>query len=548
LQFAIERADGIEPALIAQLEADDDVFFTSLRIIARSIANGATVSKAFRNRIVDRVLSIWTGHGWRIERSVDQLLLDGLAFPPPQKLLRLLETNRPTFAYSQLILQIGDHELTLRALENVLGRSDIRVLWSAKRVDAIKPVATRALPMLLEKSNLTDDLSVSVIASVVYGLRDLEEIDWLSVTHRNDLPTAVRVAALWGAGQENTSDGRQAIEAYLNEASTKSVWEKFPEAYFATQWWQAHFCNVIFGPPQTAKHRASIFARLIDLPVDENDDGNFVISFLIGVLGARPDGISPLFEALLLAASFGVEAYGIEAIARLKENGEYHFGAWTRYAGYFSESIRLAGIHAVRPAMTGRNNESGAISDLLMRTDHVPSGKRSSLLPRGPFISVRARTPSTQAIAEWAEDYLIRCKPPIAKEGMLRARLIEVGFGDTSKLSSMLTSYANSAVTMNSEHWSWVITAVHALDGLNYKIAPDLLWKLAEISTDFPTDSFYSILIEMEGSRCGERLSRTYRLLPQQRRQILSALADIAPAKGISVKVNDDHLILRWLN
>jgi hypothetical protein len=284
------------------------------------------------------------------------------------------------------------------------------------------------------------------------------------------------------------------------------------------------------------------------LPVDDKDDGNFVVNYLSDILRARPDGIRPLFEALLLAASFGDEACGVEAIARLQENDEYRFGTWTRYATYFSESIKLSGVHSARLIMTGRNDEADAIDDLLMLADHVPSGMRSSLLPSGPFRATRAQNPSTRAIAEWAEDYLVRAKPAIAREGMLRAQLVQVGFSDPAKLRSMLTDYANSAVVMNSEDWSWVATAVRALSGLNYKIASDVLWKLAEISTDFPTHSFYSILIEIEGSRCAERLSCTYRQLPQQRGQILSALADIAPAKGISVKVNDGHLILRWLN
>ena len=390
LQFAIEKADGIEQALIAQLDTDDDVFHTSLLIVARSIASGAQVSASFRKTIVDRLLSIWTTSGSTVERQVGRLLLDGLASPPPPRLLDMLQSPPMTHMHPDLIAQTGDDKLVLNALASILRGSDIRGLWSRSWHEIIRPLSRYAVPILLDRARQADRLSAGVIASVIYELRGTSSIEWSIVTNDTSLPENVRVAALWGAGHENTLEGRQAIEALVVKGE-RSGWYDFSTAYCATRWWRDHFTKVVFGEPHTAGARALVFDTLIsDLSAD-GTEGRSLVDHLAEILRKPPQGSIPLLPALLLAASFGDPTGEAESLERLRLIGSQDIFFLASYMPYLPEHLKLSIIRAVKLLVLEQPDEWNAIESFLRGSKYVPNGRRV-LAPNGPFYVTRTKS------------------------------------------------------------------------------------------------------------------------------------------------------------
>lgn len=80
-QFAIERIRNADSVLKRQLALEDDLFYTSLRLAARCVVNGASVSPHLRTSIAERLVNAWIRAGHSTSVKIGQLIEDGFCQP-----------------------------------------------------------------------------------------------------------------------------------------------------------------------------------------------------------------------------------------------------------------------------------------------------------------------------------------------------------------------------------------------------------------------------------------------------------------------------------
>jgi hypothetical protein len=151
VQFAIEKSKNVETRLSEQLATQDDYFWTSLRLIARSIVSGTQVSKDFKRQVAVKLAEAWLSSTYDVGQSIGQLIADGFAKPPPLGLTELLKTKRAGhFGRIDILQRIGDRDLILDCLKEIVAEKDIRELWASAWIEALKSRAAEAVKILLD--------------------------------------------------------------------------------------------------------------------------------------------------------------------------------------------------------------------------------------------------------------------------------------------------------------------------------------------------------------------------------------------------------------
>jgi hypothetical protein len=248
VQFAIEKSKNVETRLSEQLATQDDYFWTSLLLIARSIVNGTQVSKDFKRQVAVKLAEAWLSSTYDVGQSIGQLIADGFAKPPPLGLTELLKTKRAGhFGRIDILQRIGDGDLILDCLKEIVGEKDIRELWASAWIEALKSRAAEAVKILLDRASREkeDSLAAAVIAEVLYGLRDCETVRWSDITKNRIYPIAIRAAAHFGASTENSDDGRATITEFCRTSEHYNCWLSVSKALLSTTWWRDDLAKVL---------------------------------------------------------------------------------------------------------------------------------------------------------------------------------------------------------------------------------------------------------------------------------------------------------------
>lgn len=546
IQFAIERTNNIEQGLKNQIDVDDDIFHTSLLVIARSIIGGAKVSVDFKEIIIDRLLKIWGKNGYITEEKVDNIFLDGLAYPASQKLIQYLKNSTPRRVHASLLKVILNDDLTIAVLQHYLMQEDIRYLWMNDWIDALKPVSDRAVPILLAKAVQGDLMAGSVIATVLFRLREGATVSWESISKREDIRLSIKVSALWGASLENSSYGRELILRYIKEVDDDvDLWIDFHAAYFATNWWKDHMRSIIIGPTESNNERRKHYSMLVDAPVERPGDLDFVVEYIEYLFRSTPIKDNFLFGAMLLLASFGNEEVR-GSINNNITNSEENIFDWISYLPHLNECDKVGGINAIRDSKKYEHLEYDILNYIFMVFHWLPSGARKNLRPRGPYITSNIRTASNDLVIDWAKDFIANKSNKKINIRSISSYLFANGYGKDYDIKNMIDLYMNEITEVDDENWAWIIRSVGVLRGRNFRFDPAYLTSLIMKCKNFPTYQFYSILIEQENENSLNIILDIFNKVPNQRGRISSVLSEVAPSKGITVKIKDGNLAMVW--
>jgi hypothetical protein len=556
VQFALERMPNSEPALIAQIDRADDLFHTSLRVIARSVVNGGRASPEFRRKIVERLLAVWETGGWRVQRDVAELLADGLAIPPTSELINLLVTTGDEVSQGMLLVKLGDRDVALRAFKSLLKQEDIRSLWSSSWIDAIRMIGPSAIPLLLARSLQPGFIADQVIADILYRLRGMESVNWAEISERKDLPRQVVVASLWGAGRQDSAAGRQMISSFLvalaDEAAQEPTsdtrpWQEFPQAYLSTSWWPDHLVNVVVGSAGSEKQRANIFDTLINVPYDAASNGTLLVEEILRLVASSTKG-EVLFAAAVCAASFQDSASEAEVLSRLStELSSENLQIWAMYYPYFSEGHKIEALEIIKEGLRGAVGESDFISIIMMHVDYCPGDSRHVGV-RGPFRASDVQSMSRDIIIEWAGEFVSKL-PDGANKLLFTCRIVEAGGVGAATLVEALEAFAAQGVSGDRDDWTWVATAMDAVERAGHSVSTDVMLRLVKLFPEFPTHSFFAKLVRREGRAVADQIVALFSEAGSKTRsQIISGLEDEAQSLGIAVSRDaEGGLRLDWV-
>ncbi|MFH2047462.1 MAG: hypothetical protein ABIK92_20220 [Pseudomonadota bacterium] len=198
LQFALEMHPYSGTIINNQLKAPDDVFHTTLRLIARCIVNGAKVIPEIKKLVGDRLAEAWPSEAGSIEKSIGYLLADGFLDPLPQKAVKHIST---------WALGSGGAEIVAAKLSPPLTK-EILIKFIAKDLDfrrnlhgwqvAVDDIADEALDLYLKRvrESRTTEKELDSLSSLIAALppSHLRPNRWHEITTDSTLPPIIQLA------------------------------------------------------------------------------------------------------------------------------------------------------------------------------------------------------------------------------------------------------------------------------------------------------------------------------------------------------------------
>jgi NACHT domain len=550
VQFALETTDSVENLLSIQLAKQDDYYRTTLRLIARSIVNGARVSQDFRNQVATKLTSSWLSSTYEVCKSIGRLIADGFAKPASNELIELLKTEAASrYGGIDILEQIGDDDLIFERFKRILGEKDIRDLWHSIWLRVAKTRPSEAVSLLLDCSSRRtgDSLSVSVIADLLYRLRDCQVVDWADIARNVSYPSAIRAAAHFGAGTENTKQGRIAILENARSAGDSRAWDSFSEALFSTTWWREHVRDILTQAPINEGTLNEFYCYLsIDPKKPAAQD--FLRELKELVLSGVVPHENQMRPLLVLAANEDKEA-GAWATEHLTKASDDDVFEWLRICPFLDDTTHASGIRSIR-ARAGRKNLELELLDHVNRTImFTPAGPQHELCGMGPFRTTSHHTTARQAAATWTLDALERLKLTHAERAKLLVDAVENDYGVNSRqLLAMLRDYLATAPVIDRKNWNWVAGAVDALTARNRPIDIDILWAIFDKGNDLPTWWVLELIWADQGISCCDRLRQIFANRKEKRGEILGLLEKVAPLQGLSVHVSKTELRIEGLD
>lgn len=207
VQFALERLpDGTQ---LAQdlLDAEDDAFATTTRLLAHCILNGMPCADTARVAVGERLARIWHRQSFRTAKRVGQLIDDGWSSPPGPAVRDALHRRSVLHESAGAILaRLSDDDLTLDVLSSYLKRPQYVAHLSDFQV-AVNRIPDRAFRLYLStvRSGAYGD-DVWAAAALISRLEPngIAEHDLHQAIEDADLPGGIRLAAMGLLGGQPT--------------------------------------------------------------------------------------------------------------------------------------------------------------------------------------------------------------------------------------------------------------------------------------------------------------------------------------------------------
>ena len=200
IQFALERHRDPAPLVDEILGQYDDVFHTRLRLVGRCLANGMAVTSSQREKIGDRLASIWGRGSWRTNKLINGVIVDAFSKPLHHAVRARLGERRLIHEDSGTIVALNrDTELTMWVLRKLL-TGDIKYLLNiGKLQEEVDRIGTEVLELYIARCRRSSGREEDENAiSCLIGHMSTDSIDSdtaYAAAADESLPTQVRLAA-----------------------------------------------------------------------------------------------------------------------------------------------------------------------------------------------------------------------------------------------------------------------------------------------------------------------------------------------------------------
>jgi hypothetical protein len=477
LQFALEMHPDADSIISNQLAARDDAFFTSLRLIARCIVNGANVSAPLRTSIGERLAKAWPSESFSIKMSIGYLISDGFFDPLPLLAIEHISNWALYCGGAEVIVKKASPELTCLILKKRLSRDLTNMYFLHEWQSAVDDIADTALDLYLARvrNSSTTKEELAVLSSLICEISPsrLSPGRWQQVTADTTLPTIIRLSGYKLGPKPLDSTAWEIISDVfaLSEAD-----ERLSNFRVHTLFWhmkdaEEKFSLLINSPACSEKRVRHLLEGLMnsDISIDSR------LKLLRGA--TRNPGLSEerRFLILLCMASWKDRDAERETIPMLSTQSAKNVTSWLYRANLFSDqTIQEAAIQIANRAYT-----SEEMISFITSADFGLSYK----MDYRSFDGAAANEPHIHPARMMMLNTLAACIRE--DDNSVAALRVRTRFGEKSagdKLLTWLQSFiAGVQGTMQYKDDSIVHSVLHDLaNGIS--IPPDLLFQILDKS------------------------------------------------------------------
>lgn len=553
LQFALETRADSEDIFAAQLEKPDDAFWTALRLIARSIINGARSSESLRGSIGRSLIDAWRSRSHYIRLSIGHLIADGFCVPLSNRLsaaLKLPYTDG--YGRGEIVRKINDGPLTLELLKVILLEDDIRELWSSDWQVALRLVASEAIPALLLRGGVEagSTMAASVIATTLTALSRCEvEYPYALAVRDDSLPSVIRLS-LYAFGSRPIP--RQALE--LVDETVRSIdswgaaWRNIVDCYLEIDGWQSHFYDLLI---QRRLPELKSLIQFFPLAAPRVPDSEKFIATLRSAANDEMVIRRYRFEILLVLNALG----DLSAVQPLTEllatcsEDEIYF--WPYFLPYLSGDDVERAITSYRNSNPTRDAAIDALGFLSHCLRYrVMSFGELSFLPPPKFSFEGDLHPAGRTVIRWAMD-ILESGLGIEKELEVLSMLLRCGRSEYGiRVERTVRRFVEEHEKIDGVEWNSLASACMAADDAGTFISTSLLWRIIYQYPEWPVAGFVEDIAAREGAASHRDLLKCYEIHPSSsvRASIFEYFERMAPRLGIRVTEEEGKLLLHQLS
>ena len=547
LQFALELHKDAGRVIEAELVRPDDAFHTALRLVARCVVNGTRVNSAVRAEIERRLIQAWPSRSFDVNNSV-AYLIDDMFEPPISKELRAA-LLRDDHLRGSILRRANDPSLTLEVLECLLKEPDIRGLSGEDWQAALEHVASKALPMLLEKARLENGNTIgsSSIASAILHLSVSAIGDmWRDISTDKTLPAIVRLAAMGHSSKPIPSPALGIVDELAS--SYASVWpHDLASIYFNIAGWQDHLRAKLRKERAPDRWNLHIFLEM--LPIEQEHAREFRQLLRELSIDAK---VSKAFRFLILRSFLYNNEREIAPLISnlLSEFSEAELARsyWVDIIPHVSEGTVSAAIERTRRSKLksrGKQIElAHRAADLVF---YRPASKTDSFGVRGPYIRSSEPHAAVGTVLKWCRDLLTKSKLTRVHRVILHAAIVTCdGLEGCKALEAALSELLIATPVITSVVWSAICDATFAAEKAGFLFSADVYWKIVRQAQKYPTWSMIDAIAKIEGPRCHAKFLEYYanNVGGDAKSAIFQYFERISAKEGLRVTERDGKLLI----
>ena len=368
LQFALEMHPKAGTIINNQLNAPDDAFNTTLRLIARCIVNGAKVSPEVRILVGDRLAEAWPSEAYSIRDSIGYLLADGFLDPLPPKAIEHISDWALHNGGSEIVAAKSLPALTREILKNILAKDMTYRPYLHGWQVAVDDIADEALNLYLDRvsDSRTTEKELESLSSLIATLPPsrLSPNRWHEIATDPTLPSIIRLSCYRLAPNPVTSSAWSIIDDVLRLSELD---ETNPYNYLAFNlYWrmqdaEERFVQMLNDTAVPEKRIRSALEGLLRSDMDTNARQ----AILRRAMSRSNPSQNIRFLILLCLAIWGDEEAERESIPMLADQDFDNVTAWLHQANKFCEET----VHNAAKILSGRPITSNQLLRLIGSAD-----------------------------------------------------------------------------------------------------------------------------------------------------------------------------------
>ena len=174
LQFVLETVEHGDEVATKILNGQDDAFSTKLRLLARCVSNGMSVSTELRKRLAVGLASLWCHTSYKIQEQVGELIADSFCTPLVPEIERQLSNRYLLHLGSgRVIERHNDPRLTKAIFDRMLDGEIDHFFHLHELEKPVQEISDQAFDLLLRRVRRDQD-SDDVIRSVSMLIKALD--------------------------------------------------------------------------------------------------------------------------------------------------------------------------------------------------------------------------------------------------------------------------------------------------------------------------------------------------------------------------------------